>query len=116
MTTLDAYVQATQARFRSRLAERRSWDAPAVRKAALAIADAVFITIAALAAYAGRYGITFLDEAGLDGLGWVYYTIPAIWLALLALCGAYSLNHLQTGMVEYQRVALASGFFASARE
>ncbi len=77
--------------------------------------DALFITIAALAAHAGRYGITFLDDAaGPEGIVWMYYAIPGAWMAMLALCGAYSLNHLQTGMVEYQRVALASGFFASA--
>ena len=115
MTTLDAYVQATQARFRQRLAARRSWEAPAARKAALALVDAIFITLATLAAHAGRFGITFLDDnAGPDGTAWLYYVIPAAWMGMLAICGAYSLSHLQTGMVEYQRVALSSGFFASA--
>ncbi len=45
---------------------------------------------------------------------WLAYAMPGLWILVIALCGAYSLHHLQTGMVEYQRVALGSGLFAGA--
>ncbi|MFT3860667.1 sugar transferase [Micropruina sp.] len=81
----------------------------------LAVVDVTIITLVALAAHAGRFGLSFFDDgATVEGTVWLYYAIPALWLTVLALCGAYSLNHLQTGMIEYQRVALGSAFFASA--
>lgn len=114
MTTLDAYVHAVQARSRRSLGARRS-STPITRKLLLATIDVTIILITSLVAHAGRFGLSFLDDRpGVDAIVWLYYLMPVTWLALLALCGAYSLNHLQTGMIEYQRVALASAFFASA--
>ncbi|MFT4295315.1 MAG: sugar transferase [Micropruina sp.] len=87
----------------------------ALRQTGVAALDAVLITVAAYAAYTWRFGLGFVNDTfGPSGTVWAYYAIPAVWMALLAACGAYSLHHLQTGMVEYQRVALGSGLFAGA--
>ena len=115
MTTLDAYVQATQARLRQNVRTGRSAFSTITRKLLLALVDVTFIMAAVWIAYAGRFGLAFLNDGPIDdGTVWLYYAIPTAWLTLLAMCGAYSLTHLQTGMIEYQRVALGSAFFASA--
>lgn len=114
MTTLDAYVQAAQRRFRTRVAVRRWPSSTASRQTYLALVDALIIAVAALAANAGRLALGFSDMPIPGDASWAYYAIPAAWLALLALNGAYSLNHLQHGMIEYQRVASASGMLAGA--
>ena len=110
MTTLDVRVQAAQQRLRQNTITRSS---ATFRQAGFALTDAAIITVAALSAYAGRFGLSiFADAADLDLPMLAYCTVPIVWLALLAACGAYSLHHLQTGMVEYQRVVLGSAFFA----
>ena len=68
-----------------------------------------YTLLVATTAHAVRFGFGFPNETfGPEGTVWAYYAIPLAWMALLAACGAYSLHHLQTGMVEYQRVALGS--------
>jgi exopolysaccharide biosynthesis polyprenyl glycosylphosphotransferase len=114
MTTLDVRVRAAQQRPGRNITTtaRRS---AALRQTGVALMDAAIITVAALAAYAGRFGLGILNDTfGPEGAVWAYYAIPGAWMALLAACGAYSLHHLQTGMIEYQRVALGSGLFAGA--
>ncbi|MFT4225549.1 sugar transferase [Micropruina sp.] len=114
VTALDERVYAAHQRF-SRTLGRSARHSAAVRQAGVALLDALIITATALAAYAGRFGLSFLnDHLTVEGSVWVYYAVPSVWMALLAACGAYSLHHLQTGMVEYQRVALGSGLFAGA--
>lgn len=113
MTTLDVRVQAARQRLsHHRTTARRS---AVLRQTGVALLDILLITVTAMAAYAGRFGLGFLsDTFAPEGTFWAYYVIPVSWLALLAACGAYSRHHLQTGMVEYQRVALGSGLFAGA--
>lgn len=114
MTALDARVHAAHQHFNRTLGHtaRRS---AAFRQTGVALFDALLIAVAAVAAHAGRFGLGFPNETfGPEGTVWAYYAIPGAWMALLAACGAYSLHHLQTGMVEYQRVALGSGLFAGA--
>ena len=112
MTTLDVRVQAAQQRLNRSTTAHRS---AALRQTGVAFMDAAIITAATLAAYGGRFGLGILkDTFGPEGTVWAYYAIPGAWMALLFVCGAYSLHHLQTGMVEYQRVALGSGLFAGA--
>ena len=110
MTTLDVRVQAAQQRLRHNSIARSS---ATFRQTGVALTDAAIITIAALSAYAGRFGLSmFEDAADLDQPLLAYCTVPIVWLTLLAACGAHSSHHLQTGMVEYQRVVLGSAFFA----
>ena len=114
MTALDERVHAARWRLgpTSRSSARRS---AAIRQTGVALLDALIVTVTALTAYAGRFGIGFLNDTFRpEGTVWIYYVVPSAWMALLAMCGAYSLHHLQTGMVEYQRVALGSGLFAGA--
>ncbi|MFT3832730.1 MAG: sugar transferase [Micropruina sp.] len=113
MTTLDVRVQAARQRLNSSLMTARG--SAALRQTSVALIDALLIAMSALAAYAGRFGLGLHNNMfGPEGPVWAYYAIPGAWMATLALCGAYALHHLQTGMVEYQRVALGSGLFAGA--
>ncbi|MFT4216285.1 MAG: sugar transferase [Micropruina sp.] len=113
MTTLDVRVQAARRRLNSRITTARG--SAALRQTGVTLIDAVLIAVSAFAAYTGRYGFGAHSKVlGPEGLMWAYYAIPGAWMATLALCGAYALHHLQTGMVEYQRVALGSGLFAGA--
>ena len=115
MTTLDVRVQAAQQRLNRSLGTTAHQSA-AFRQTAVALIDALLIIAVATTAHAVRFGFGFPNETfGPEGTVWAYYAIPLAWMALLAACGAYSLHHLQTGMVEYQRVALGSGRFAGAR-
>ena len=114
MTTLDVRVQAAQQRLNRSLGTTAQQSA-AFRQTAVALIDALLIIAVATTAHAVRFGFGFPNETfGPEGTVWAYYAIPLAWMALLAACGAYSLHHLQTGMVEYQRVALGSGLFAGA--
>lgn len=78
---------------------------PARQRALLALADAAVIALAVVLAMNARD----------DWLGrsltlpwWVFGVVPIAWLATLALFGAYSLPHLQTGFDEYRRLMGAS--------
>ena len=114
MTTLNAYGQATNARLRSKVGAQAWSTSPVVRQTLLSLIDALLIALAALGADAGRLLLGFSDAELENGATWTYYAISATWLVSLFLNGAYSLNHLQHGMIEYQRVATASGMFAGA--
>ena len=114
MTALDARVHAAHQRLNQTIrgTARRS---AAFRQTIVALLDILLITVAALAAYAGRFALGFHNDLfGPEMATWVYYVIPSVWVALLFACGTYSLHHLQTGMIEYQRVALGSSLFAGA--
>ena len=111
MTTLDVRVQAARQRLTSRtMSARRS---AALRQTSVLVLDASILAAATIAAYTARWIFGFLVTSTENAsVTWAYYVIPIAWMALLAVCGAYSLHHLQTGMVEYQRVALGSGLLA----
>jgi len=114
MTTLDVRVHAAQQRL-TLDSIGRARRHPALQKTMLAIADVTVIIVFAIAAYAGRFGVDILiHDTTLDVPTWLTTGIPAMWLLMLLIAGAYSLPHLQTGMVEYQRVALGSVFLAGA--
>ncbi len=114
MTTLDLRVQAAQQRLNLDSVARARRN-PALQKSVLALGDAVVIIIVAMAAYAGRFGVdTLVNDGAPDVPVWLTTGLPAMWLITLAVTGAYSLPHLQSGMVEYQRVALSSVFLAGA--
>ena len=115
MTTLDVDAQATAARLVTSLAGRAAWRAPYFRQGLLALSDAAAIVCAVLVAYYVRFQMGWLAlDPGTQFASWPLYIIPAAWLAFLAMSGAYTLQRLQTGPIEYQRVALASGLFAGA--
>lgn len=79
----------------------------------MALTDATIIGLAVFAAYFGRpVLILVLGDATPDVPEWLIYGLPAAWLLVLLCTGAYSLPHLQTGMVEYRRVTLGSGILA----
>ena len=112
MTALDARVHAAHQHYRTLgHTARRS---AAFRQTGVALFDALVIAAVATSAHTARFGFGPNETFGPEGTVWAYYAIPLAWMALLAACGAYSLHHLQTGMVEYQRVALGSGLFAGA--
>lgn len=113
MTTLDVRVQDARRRLTSHtMSARRS---AGVRQASVLFLDAAVLSTVTLAAYAARTAFSALSTSSYTpSVAWAYYVIPVAWMALLAVCGAYSLHHLQTGMVEYQRVALGSGLLAGA--
>ena len=114
MTTLDMRVRAAQPRLNHTLLARAQRSTVA-RQTILALADSAVLIVAALAAYTGRFG---LDSLFLDGSHevplWLAHGIPALWILVIALVGGYSLPHLQSGMVEYQRITLAAGITAGA--
>ena len=112
MTTLDVRVQAAQQHLNHRLLSSAS-RSPAVQQSLLALADATIIGLTVAGAYAGRIGLnSVLKDVALDVPEWLIYGLPTGWLLVLLSAGAYSLPHLQSGMVEYQRVALGSGILA----
>jgi len=114
MTTLDVRVQAAQQRLNLDSVARARRN-PAIQKTLLALGDAAVVIIVAMAAYAGRFGVdTLVNDGAPDVPVWLTTGLPAMWLITLAVTGAYSLPHLQSGMVEYQRVALSSVFLAGA--
>ncbi len=109
MTTLDVRVAAPSfdlSRWAAALARSRA----SRQRFAGAIADAVIILIAAAAAYAARF--EFARASGPELPLWFVVLVPAAWLGALAIAGAYSLPHLQTGATEFQRVTVASVIFA----
>lgn len=112
MTTLDVRVQAAQERLNHRLLYRAG-RSPAVQQSLLALADSAVIAVAVAAAYVGRFEVNaFTADGALAVPDWLLYLMPTVWLLVLLSAGAYSLGHLQSGTVEYQRVALGSGIFA----
>ena len=114
MTTLDVRVQAAQQRLNLDSVARARRN-PVLQKTLLALADMTVVITVAIAAYAGRFGIdNLLNDRTPDVPLWLTTSLPAMWLIMLAVAGAYSLPHLKTGMVEYQRVAFASVFLAGA--
>ena len=109
MTTMDLRAGATSVdlgRWAAGLARGHA----AQRKFAGVIADAIIIFIAAIAAHAARF--EFMGERALELPLWMIVLVPAAWLGALALAGAYSVPHLQTGTTEFHRVLLASVVFA----
>ncbi|MBK8448412.1 MAG: sugar transferase [Micropruina sp.] len=114
MTTLDVRVRAARLQFNHTLLQRLQRSTVA-RQTILALGDAMVLVVAVLAAYSGRFG---LDSLMLDTHHevplWLAYGMPGLWILMIAVFGGYSLPHLQTGMVEYQRITLASGTTAGA--
>lgn len=78
--------------------------------ALLAVTDGFVIAVAIVVALALGHG---WGERGNVPI-WLVLSLPPIWLASLAIFGAYSLPHLRTGMEEYQRIATASMGLAGA--
>ena len=116
MTTLDVRLRAaaTQPALSTSLL-RRAQRSKVLRQTLLALGDSAVLIVAALAAYMGRFGLDSLFmDAHPEVPSWLAHAIPALWIVVIALAGGYSLPHLQTGMVEYQRITLASGITAGA--
>ena len=116
MTTLDVRLRAaaTQPALSTSFL-RRAQRSKVLRQTLLALGDSAVLIVAALAAYMGRFGLDSLFmDAHPDVPSWLAHAIPALWIVVIAAAGGYSLPHLQTGMVEYQRITLASGITAGA--
>ncbi|WP_231979266.1 hypothetical protein [Tessaracoccus coleopterorum] len=108
MTATDIAVGAPHRRFEVALAELVQGN-PARQRTLIALTDLLMVAlvVSTSVVVAARSQSATLP-------GWVFATIPLAWLVFLALAGAYSLPHLQTGYDEYRRVASASLSLAGA--
>ena len=114
MTTLDMRMRAAQPRITQTILNRVQRSTVA-RQTVLALADSAVLIVAALAAYTGRFGLDRVLNDGVHDVPlWLAHGLPALWILVIALVGGYSLPHLQSGMIEYRRVTLASGITAGA--
>jgi len=108
MTATDIEVGALHRRFGVALSELVQGN-PARQRAMIAVTDGLMV---ALVVSASLVAAAESQSSGVPG--WAFATIPVAWLVFLAMAGAYSLPHLQTGYDEYRRVASASLTLAGA--
>ena len=77
-------------------------------RAALVAADLLVVLAAAAVAIGARFGLqAHVSVKGIPYLG-VSCALAPVWVAMLALSGAYDVRHLGTGSVEFKRVINAS--------
>lgn len=113
MTVLETSTQLVSSRL-SAYSLRRARAKTPLPMTLVVIADLLLIVLAVAAAAIARYGLAYFQDASTTMPLWLGYAMPVAWIGMLALFGAYSTSHLQSGVVEYQRVALASLAFAGS--
>ena len=78
------------------------------RQGAMVVADLLLITIGVWLAYTLRFDLWVADPNGTTPPLALALVLPFLWVGALALCSAYTLAFVRSGITELQRVALAS--------